>query len=249
MTRALLVALTACGRIGFDATAPVADAAADAAADAHVGFCASQSGLVFCDDFDEGNGTAQWDFPQQSMGTIAVDNADSVSAPSSFVAQTISLANMQQASASIQKTNFPSYQHVVAKFSLHIVNAGTSDAVLCGLIFDDGAELHEIELVARAGPGTAYVEDANTPSGMNPTFQSYDTTRVLPADGWHDITIDYTSGASANLVVMVDSTAFLDQAPIYTTGGQFKLVVGMVFINGPATPWTVRFDNVTVSAQ
>jgi hypothetical protein len=245
--RALLVVLAACGRVGFDAVPP--SGTSDANADAQTAFCASQSGLVFCDDFDEGGGTAQWDLAHQSSGSFTVDGAESFSASSSLLVQTDALGSGEQASVYIAKTAFSSYNHVLATFAVRFASGATGEPVFGILAFDDGSHGHRIEIVERPAPADVYIEDIDTPSGSTPAYQYYNTNMVMPVDSWHTVAIDYTGGANASLALTVDGASFLSRAPIYTSAGQFQLFIGMPFLSDPATPWSARFDNVTVSAQ
>jgi hypothetical protein len=234
-----LACVCACGRIDFGAMP--ADAAQQPG-DGALGFCAQNTGQTFCSDFDEG--AIGWDSVQMFFGTAALDSAEAKSPPSSLQIDTTAIPTGSEPDVGVTKT-FGQALNIKLAFDVFIDVMGTNEPILFQLAFDDGAEIHAIELVERVPPGLAYIEDSNTPSGMGPTF-GYFQAVPLDAGVWHRVIVGYLSGASPQLTVDFDGTNVINTAPMFTTAGQLTLQLGVVYSGAPAAPWRMHFDNVTL---
>jgi hypothetical protein len=237
-----LACVCACGRVDFDAEADVSDARAG---DAAGNLCAQHPGVTFCSDFDEG--TIGWDNVAMAFGSVALDSAESKSPPGSLQIDTTTITAGQDPDVGVTKS-FGVATQVILAFDVFIDVLGSNEPILCQLAFDDGSQIHAIELVERVPTGVAYIEDTNTVNGMGPTF-GYFQAMPLDRGAWHHVEIDYTSGAAARLSLAFDGATQIDTAPMFTTGGQLTLQLGIIYLGTPAMAWRAHFDNVIVLAQ
>lgn len=245
---AITVVLAACGRLGFGALGDGGGSGsgdAGGGGDAALPFCMQHATATFCKDFDDGT-TSGWDNNAGFNGNYVIDS-EALSPPSALRVFSTAIGSGTTASAYVG-VNLATYSHVVASCSMIFDLAGSNDAVVIQLSMDDGSERHDLELVVRAPPAIAYVEDANTPMGSAQMFTSYPAP-ALSLGTWHDIVLDFTAGASARFILSFDGSVVIDMAPMFTTGGQLLYKVGLPYIPGVSTPWTMHVDNALVVAQ
>jgi hypothetical protein len=252
-----LAVLGACGRVGFGVIGPAGGGDANTASDATddaidapaVPFCASMPTATFCRDFDEGNGINDWVDLTQFNGTVQIDSVAGLSPPASLWVDTTAIGTGAESDAFVDQPNVGVAAGVSATLAIWIDSSGTGDAVLCEIYMDDGNRLHTLELVARDALNPAYVEDSDQPSGGGTQMFSNDGLAPLAPGMWHHIDVDYTSGASAMLVIKIDGVPVLSRVPMFTTAGQVKLELGVPYLAGPSTPWQVHLDDFAVTLR
>jgi hypothetical protein len=246
---ALTGVLAGCGRIGFEAPALATDAPNGDGPT--LGFCAGRTTATFCRDFDEGQVFTDWTEMYSGYGTVTLDTSEARSQPASERVDTVTLTTGQNANASLHQTGLGPALATMAtvELQLFVDVAGDQDAVVFQLVMDDGNRAHAIELVTRAPPGIAYIEDSDGPSGGSSTsYQSYGLV-PLATGQWHHIELTYVSGASAQLDVCFDGGVVFSGPTMFTTGGQADAKLGISFISGPSTPWQAHFDDLAMTVQ
>jgi hypothetical protein len=234
MTRAALVVLAACGRIGF---VPEGDSSAA------VGFCASRTPTpALCDDFDNGIGTV-WNNPSMNGGTYALDTGAGASPPASLAVSLDALATSATvARVDLRADDVASGSHVNVSSAMRIDDV-TTELVMFQFDLDDGTTDHGIELVYRPSPGLSYIEDVLGPSGGNSTSYAYYQLVAVPPGEWHTWNLDMTSTL---LVVSLDDAQVLSMAPAASIAGKASMQVGVVYATGPSLPEQLHYDNVVL---
>ena len=226
-----------------DAGPDVADARQDVIAPPG-GYCAS---LVpkpkFCDDFDDGDLTNDWDQPTAVGGSLmALDEASYTSPPASFVVQTQNLTVATSGNALLRKTVFGAVAHVKLSFSMLTPTVTFTKGIISIATLDVSTN-HFFTLSLRDQDA---VPAASLEEYVGATMTRHVLTRLPPAGVWTRITIDldFTAG-KAN--VTFDALKALDAEPIMPVPGtEATIRVGGVYIEGPADPFKASFDDVVV---
>jgi hypothetical protein len=231
------------------------DAPADGGADAPTdrvdgssgsGFCAS---LVpapkFCDDFDDGNATDDWDQATVLAGQseITLDTTTSTSAPASLHGVVNAVPVTEGGFASVRSTVTGTPTHVTFALS---VRPKTSAITKGGIaIADLDLSLNHVL--------TLYLRD-DDPAGQKPSLKEIDGStityhplpKVPPADVWTRIAFD-VDAATGKLTLTYGTEKILDAITIgagATKDPTFR--VGAVYVIGPTDPFEIHVDDVVV---
>ena len=105
--------------------------------------------------------------------------------------------------------------------------------------------LHVVNYVYREPPRVAYIEDVATPYTGASTYTSYPFQSVSVGT-WHRLTMAIDVAANT-LGATADGATTLDDTPTVTTAGDLSVSIGVPYLNGPSSPWEVRFDNVVIT--
>lgn len=237
------------GEAGPDADAGGADAtdAADAKKDAvspPSGFCGK---LVptpkFCDDFDDGDLTDDWDANAVLAGTIDIDDSTSTSQPASFLAKTTALTMVGTgANASIRKTIFGTVTHAKLSF-MALLPVVTFSQGIVAIATLDVSTSHYFTLNLRDQDA---VPAASLEEFVGGTLTRHVLTKLPPAGTWTRVTIDLDlTAGKANL--SFDAEKALDAEPIMAVPGTEATVrLGAVYMEGPVDAFTAHFDDVVL---
>jgi hypothetical protein len=221
--------------------------ALDAKADA--GFCASLSPAPkLCDDFDEPDGGfAKWSLQYEfGGGTLAIDSAESRSAPSSLLVSTPATAN--NAGARLAITPPGTAQHVSFGFDLKVdTRDPQSGYAEIGYIvvtagFQDNFYLRiYTDPTNNAFTAESYPDGASVPHNLTlSTSISFDT--------WRRVVVDVDLATAHAVTVTVDGVMAAQQAlePTLYMPGKLEVRPGIGYAAGPSSGWALRYDNVTV---
>jgi hypothetical protein len=223
-----------------------ADAGAEARADAAPGgpFCATLDPQPrFCDDFDDGDGENDWTiftFSPASAGTATLGE-DAVSPPYAFSIATNPVNAGSAINIHLRKTLLAPVSRVTFGFAMKIAEPAldmgslaiaTLDVTLnrfFTLLLRDADEDDPQPILQETGPGGT---TRHVLSGLP------------PKNTWSRVTIELDlEGGEAS--VSFGSTKVLDGAAIQAgAGSEATIRIGTVYVNGPAAPITVAFDDV-----
>ena len=112
-------------------------------------------------------------------------------------------------------------------------------------------QLHGLEYVYRTAPALAYMEEFRVPlpSGTS-VYYATAASETFPVGEWHRIELDFDLRAAPRAIVRHDGNVVVDMPLNGTiTGIDTRVSVGIIYIAGPATAWTVSEDNVLVDVQ
>ncbi len=225
---------------------------ADAAPDADAGpWCARQTGLLFCDDFDDGPLGAKWDRSYVAVGTLALDpNANS---PPNALLATLPAASSGVPQMALYKA-FGGLQPRRVTIGVDVFveafdDAGAPADVAHVSIFS-GALFYTLTVNDGAN-GPLLAEDTNTDGGIPQNVHRIGTK--LPHGRWTRVSIDGVIRPDAGpplVTVAFDGAQVLTDniTPTVSEGGVIA-VAGMWTADVPTGGWTVRFDNYALSAE
>ena len=234
-----------------DGDLPEADAgrdAADARKDVVIPATSYCAGLVpkpkFCDDFDDGDLTADWD--QSTVlapSVIDLDDALYTSAPLSFFVGAKVVAQGSSGNASLRKTVLGNVSHVSLAFSARYTTTTIATGLVAIATLDVSLN-HYFTLYLRDG-------DAVAPAAvLEEQAAGVMTRHVLkklpPAATWTRVVIDLDLVAGrAN--VSFGAQKALDAEPITAlVGTEATIRVGAVYVYGPTDPFEARIDDVVL---
>ena len=225
--------LVGCGRLGFEPGDAPRDAPAETP-DVALTFC-QQTNASLCTDFDDGT-TTNWIEGGITNGKYLVDMGELVStidplATSSDIGEGYIL----------HQFNMPGVRIKLA-VDVRIGQIGQGDAVIAQVRFS-GVQRHGIEYVYRASG--SYVEEFR-----DTTFDSYPIAGAPLAIGQrHRVEMDMDLRATPHMIVRQGGTTVLDTDLLGSSTGNMRAAVGLVYLRGPSTTWTMRSDNVVVDIE
>jgi hypothetical protein len=229
---------------------------------ATVGYCASLSPAPdFCDDFDEGAANPAWDQVTSLGGAVAVDAAESVSAPDSMV----STVDANQAEGSVDLAGYKSLtskQGVAGTATLDFeirIDAGdissAADAVLGAIQLYDGNALYDLELEVSYASASTYAVSLTEDSPSVP----HATGATLALGAWTHVTLSVVlpagNGGATTATMTIDGSSTLSTTVHVLSGGHAianpipEALVGPTFATPAAGGWSVRYDNVTFDVE
>jgi hypothetical protein len=229
------LALVGCGRVGFDATTATTDAATSMSDGATQPFCAQYPTVDLCTDFDD-NMATDWVEGGTTNGSYLIANQ--------MLSSTINdLASATDVGEGYLNHSFGVVgSRIVLSVDVRIDQIGQGDAVL-GQVRFAGAQRHGVEYVYR-GDGS-YVEEFR-----DDVFDPYSIpTPPLSLGAWHRIEMDMDLRVTPHLIVREDGATVIDTDLIGNSNGVMRASVGLVFLRGPSTSWTVSSDNVLVDIE
>jgi hypothetical protein len=229
---------------------------------AALGFCASQSPApAFCDDFDEGAANPPFDQVTSLGGTVAVNAAQSFSAPDSMV----STVDANQSASSVDLAGYKSLTSkqgvagtATLEFEIRIDAGDTSsaaDAVLGAIQLYDGSALYDLQLEILYASATTYAVSLteNSPSTPHPTGAT------LTLGAWTHVKLTVglpagSGGATTATLGLGTASPFSTTVHVLSGGNPIaspipELLVGPTFATPAAAGWTVRYDNVTFDVK
>jgi len=230
------------------ADAPALDAGPDVKVDAGPPFCSALSPAPkFCDDFDDGDLSDDWDFTNVILpSTLVLDTATFASAPASMHVQTKTLAAMQNGPAHLRRTIFATAVHPRLSFSAFYASTSiTSGAVAIASL--DVSLSHFFTLYLRDAPG----DGTSDPAVVLEEIDGSATIRHVlpkapPAGVWTRIGIDVDL-VRGRATVSYGGEKVLDDEVVSMNGGEEVTVrVGAVYVFGPAAPFEAVIDDVVV---
>jgi hypothetical protein len=239
----MLVFVSACGRINFEHATGLGDAS-DAAVGAD--FCAGLAPApAFCADFDGANALDWGSLGDSTLGQLAIDGSASTSGPSSLAVTTPTTMAGDVASVYLRHDFTGAPTDVTMAFDLRIDQPGQGGAALAQVVFSQNATVHSIEYVYEQP--NAQFEDVVTVSDV-PSYTDFDSQ--LPSSGvWHHVSVRVQLGAAPQLTATLDGATTLDTPLASASAGSLYVKLGIPYLAGASSPWSVHFDSVTVSAQ
>lgn len=224
--------LVGCGRVGFDA---MASNDARAMPDGPpLPFCDQFPTADLCTDFNDG-ATTNWIEGGTTNGSYIVDNGALLSTINPLATNTDVGEGYLNHSFGVVGSR------IVLSIDVRIEQIGQGDAVL-GQVRFMGAQRHGIEYVHRAVG--SYVEEF-----LDTTFYSPYLIPALSVGEWHRIEMDMDLRATPHTIVRHDGTVVLDANLTDNVTGTMRASIGLVFLRGPSTSWTLRTDNVVVDIE
>lgn len=224
-----MVMLVGCGRVGFDVTTDAR--AADAMP---LPFCDQFPTADLCTDFDDGT-TTNWELGGTTNGSYAVENG-------ALRSTTTSIATGEYAEAYINHAFGVSGSRITLALDVVIEQAGQGEPVLAQVRFL-GTQNHGIEYVYRAAG--SYVEEFR-----DTMFDAYNIAGPGFSLGeTHRIEMDMDLRATPHVIVRHDGTIVIDSDLIGNSTGTMRASVGLVYLRGPSTSWTLRTDNVVLDIE
>jgi hypothetical protein len=227
-----------------------------------IGYCASLSPAPdFCDDFDEGAANPVWDQVTSVGGAVAVDAAESVSAPDSMV----STVDADQAEGNVDLAGYKSLtskQGVAGTATLDFeirIDAGdtssAADAVLGAIQLYDGNDLYDLELEVMYASASTYAVSLTENSPAVP----HATGATIALATWTHVTLSVVlpagNGGATTATMTIASSHTLSTTVHVLSGGNPiaspipEAIVGPTFATPAAGGWTVRYDNVTFDVK
>jgi hypothetical protein len=233
-------------------------------------FCANQpSTTTFCDDFDEPSWMGNWDQVFQQNGSVTVDGLAMPAAPStpnSLLAQTSAAVAGVYTEADALK-EFSQFQgkpiQITATFEMNIQTWDTMSSGLCiafEVIFKTSdSQFNQIVVNLRslgtAGVTAQIAENAQgADGGIEPGGASVPFADHPPTQTWAKVEVDLLianpTGTGGNTVSvklndMPEITAQALNLPLQ--GGPPVFHLGLGYVQAPAMPWAIRYDNFVVS--
>jgi hypothetical protein len=247
------------------------DAASDAkadAAEAGLGFCATQTGLIFCQDFDEGNGLAtgaglnQWsNLTGSTTGpnpNLSISKAEAVSLPNSLL---IALTNTQSANAIETITPAGGVTTADFKFQLFLATLPNAGGFVVDYQFADsggGPDAFGFRL-GVFGNATGGLDHADVEHNDSLTSAGYVVGPNVPMNfqSWNDIEMLATFSAQTDGGFVVafqlninGSSAYMKTFPApFAAAPLVRLHVGLPYVFTNNTTWNVYDDNVTLAVK
>ena len=266
-TDASIAADTSTTADAADGASPQRDSAvpdaADAADAAPPGFCATQAGLAFCDDFDGtlalsgDGGVGSWDNVRQNPTTqITLSSARAVSTP--YSALFANAAGDPEPGPAVFKTITPAagVTGAIYEFDIYVDKApvGTGGFV-SDFQFQDGDNYGFRMIVDTDGTGAlnnARIE--HNPGNIATNLNGFSF------GAWHHLkfamelsTLAADAGNNAHFTAYLDkgATPVVDvnyDAP-FAKAAFARIAAGLVYPFGGARGWAVSYDNVTLKLQ
>lgn len=225
--------LVGCGRLGFEAAIVPADAPA-VTPDVAQTFCQRQDADL-CVDFDDGT-TTNWVDGGATNGSYAVEGGELRSTIDPLATST----DIGEGFILHQFTT-PATR-ITLGVDVRIDQIGQGDAVIAQIRFS-GAQRHGIEYVYRAAG--SYVEEFR-----DTTFDVYPIAGAALSLGQrHRLELDMDLRATPHMKVRQDGVMVLDTDLIGNMTGNARSTVGIVFLRGPSTAWTIHSDNLVVDVE
>jgi hypothetical protein len=231
------------GDAGSDAAK---DAGPDGAADAGPAFCST---LVpkpkFCDDFDDGDLTDDWDqeVTLPGVSAIALDAADHTSGTGSLRGLVNAVPNGEGGFASLRTTVPGTPTHLVFSYAVR----PKQTAIATGAVSIGGIDLTLDRVL------TLYLRDED-PAGAKPSVKEisggslvyHPIPKVPAADVWTRITFD-VDAAAGTLTLLYDAETILDAVAIAPGPIEDPTPrIGATYVFGPTDPFEIHVDDVVL---
>jgi hypothetical protein len=242
---ALVVALSACGRIEFD---PLADGSAvqDIASDT-----ASACGFTFCDDFDRaGPPDNGWDAVMNTGGAaFALDTAEVVTAPQSLLV-TLPATELHDGMLVKQLGMATTSARVKLAFSYASADPSTAEIDLVRLRW-------EMPPAPCTNFGMFLVRDSVVPFQLQETYSNCGGNENTLFDnldntGFHTVEMFVTLGpiGTAHVRVLIDGVMRVDKDTSHALpASNLSLQIGGSAVRDMMAPWSIRYDDVIVDLQ
>jgi hypothetical protein len=235
-------------------------------------FCSMQpSTTTFCDDFDEPNmgWMGNWDQPVQQNGLVSVDDQATPTAPSppnSLLTQTSAATAGIYTEADALK-EFSQFQgkpiQIAATFEMNVQTWDQMNSALCiafEVIFKTSStQFNQVVVNLNSlGPGgvTAQIAEnaQDVDGGIEPGGASYPFSDHPQTNAWVKVEVDLLiaspTGAGGNTVsVKLNDMPEVNAQPLKLAlqGGPPVFHLGLGYVQAPANPWAIRYDNFVVS--
>jgi hypothetical protein len=251
---AVLLFLAACGGT-TSATPPATDAGSDTVVEDAAPEASRESGgpswchehmppPAYCDDFDQGDLGATWDFFQQAPpGAATLDQAVFVSPPQSFGVVTKKLTGPDFGTILLRKTIPGPASRARLAFQLW-ADAPQPSGTLAVATLDLSTD-HLFTLYLRdddpSAPGPTLTEQ---PPGGAPAVRHPFAT-LPPLGAWTQVAIDLDAAGGSATLTIGDTTVLSAVSIAKATVDGPTIRIGVLAL-GPATPYTMRFDDVAL---
>jgi hypothetical protein len=228
------------------------------------GWCATQTGVIYCADFDEGPLASNFDTITSKGGAATLDTGNPLSAPNVMLVQTSTGAQTVDVAGyhAFPSLTLASGMVLTASADIRVEQVdqtNKSDAVPFEIQLYDPFRTDwelELELVWNAGAGALdvnLVENADLPDGGNPWYSTAGSAKI-PLDTWKRVTIELTLGPAALPIsarLLLDGTVIATVAKLHpaTVGATAEVIVGTSWVNPGNAAWNMRFDDVTFATQ
>jgi hypothetical protein len=228
------------------------------------------STTTFCDDFDESGWMGNWDQVFQQNGSVSVDGLAmpaAPSAPNSLLTQTsVAQAGIYTEADALKE--FSQFQgkpiQITATFEMNIQTWDTMSSGLCiafEVIFkNSGNQFNQVVLnltsLGTSGVTAQIAENAQgADGGIEPGAGGpYLFTDHPPTQTWVKVEVDILianpTGSGGNTVsVKLNDMPEVTAQPLQLAlqGGPPVFHLGLGYVQAPAMPWAIRYDNFAVS--
>jgi hypothetical protein len=210
-------------------------------------FCASLSPKpAFCDDFDDGDLTNDWDQATVVAPTseIALDTSTFVSGSASFDAVVHAVGGGEGGYASLRSTVKGTPSHVALSFQARPSTSTIAEgAIAIGDL--DVSDAHVFTLYLRDDDPAGAKASVKEIDGSTVTY--HPIARLPAANAWTKITLD-VDVANGRLSLLYDTEKVLDAVDVSKTPAldpTFR--VGAVYVLGPEAPFELHVDDVVVT--
>jgi hypothetical protein len=242
--------------------APGTDASTDGST---LPFCANQSGLTFCDDFDEedAGAFANWDqIIANTQGSVTLDSTLSTSPPNSMSAQMGALVGGSSSEADLLKS-FQEFQGkgitIVMQFDMDVQawDSSTMGQIIAAeIIFKNSTNQYNQIVFNLNSIGTGVTgqiaENAVLGDGGQP-YYNYVFSQHPATKKWTHVEIDmsipsYSSSSFNTVAAKLDGQTVLDTTPLQIgiQDGTPVAHLGIGYIVSATSPWVVNYDNFTL---
>lgn len=224
-------------------------------------WCASQVHHLFCDDFDENPLLQFWAGADTQHGTVTLDSASYASPFHSFLATSTALGKSAVASVRLGKAIVEAATELHISFALRPSSLDPSGVPVVALqiqLLDVLSQVHEVIELSLSSSGASLDDFAPAADG-GPDFDvAHPLSRAPGVGQWTTVKIDLlvpaeggVGNGTVTLYVGDLATPLLDHVPMAPTSAPSfpYLFMGVAYAAGPAAPFALAFDNVTVDIQ
>lgn len=228
--------------------AGTADGSATDGAEATEPFCATRTGLPFCEDFDRSPLPGTFASKEESGATLAVDGNLTTSPPNALVATTSATGTAPLVATLKTPTLGPGRKYrLFAQVQVEKRGGDASTiADVLAMTFDGG---YRLAVATDGAGGWRGVEEGREDAGSAPTV--FPSTAAITDEDWISIRfeVDVTEEGTGRFSLKLGDTAIVERELI---DPPFSLssATGVVGLRVSApSEWRVLYDNVTFSVE
>lgn len=212
------------------------------------------AGLVFSDNFEGAQRLPRaWDEQQKLNGSVALDQALSLSPTTSLEATSLSLTSGLVQALLHKRFPLPA-SGLTAAYELNAYiekfdTRNNADAVIAALqIADPGGDLYEMQIDVRLSTSNTmsaiFAEYTGFTDGGS-AYAAHPTANDLKLGTWNKIRIELTRSAPPVARVFFDGVLQVQTVVNVTVPGPtMQLSLGLSFVRPPSDPWAVAYDDV-----
>lgn len=233
----MLIVVSGCGRIAFEASEETDDAGAAA-------FCDTLAAPVtFCSDFAQGS--AGFATHEMINGTYTFERGGGPT-PDSDALVIATNASPGQAGVSIRLQHpTPPTTRAMFGFDVRIDTTGSGSPVFGLITFDGPTDIHGFEYIwIPPGAFGSELEEFMQPAQL---YKYYDAPTFAPGD-WHRLEVAITLGVPWTAITSIDGQSAMASL-FWPDNGPVVFHVGIPHLGDASQPWVVRMSNVVVDVQ